>query len=207
MEKKSKMFLDPQQPLHTCTSNTCDGCTVLSNLNCHYNLRQLLQFLSMAFPPFIIGGYGIYSYKPVLLFIWVGIILFYFGVVEIRVMCSHCPHYAEPNLKSLKCWANYGSPKLWKYRPGPMSFIEKFIFLIGMVVVFACPLPIIILSELWLLLIIYILTTTAFFFTLNTFLCTQCINFACPFNRVKDPVRNEFFKLNPQIKKAWGKNL
>ena len=206
MEKKSKMFLDPQQPLHTCTSKDCECCTVLGNLNCHYNLKQLLQFLSIAFPSFVTGGFGIYSYKPLLLFIWVGIIFLYFGFVEIRVMCSHCPHYAEPNLKSLKCWANYGSPKLWKYRPGPMSFIEKFVFLSGMAAVFVYPLPIIILSDLWYLLIIYILTTTAFFFTLNSFLCTQCINFACPFNRVKGPVRNEFFKLNPQIKKAWEKN-
>jgi hypothetical protein len=46
-----------------------------------------------------------------------------FGLLEIRVMCSHCPHYAEAG-RLLKCWANYGSPKLWAYRPGPMCRME-----------------------------------------------------------------------------------
>ncbi len=31
----------------------------------------------------------------------------------------------------LKGWANYGMPKLWKYRPGPMTFWEKVIFCTG----------------------------------------------------------------------------
>ena len=44
----------------------------------------------------------------------------FFGFIETRVLCSHCPHYAEEGA-SLRCWANYGSPKLFKYRPGPMS--------------------------------------------------------------------------------------
>ncbi|GAJ20475.1 unnamed protein product, partial [marine sediment metagenome] len=30
----------------------------------------------------------------------------------------------ELEINTLKCWANYGSPKLWKYRPGPMSLNE-----------------------------------------------------------------------------------
>jgi hypothetical protein len=38
---------------------------------------------------------------------WLILIIGYFGFVEIRVMRSHCPHYAEEG-GSLKCWANYG---------------------------------------------------------------------------------------------------
>ena len=37
---------------------------------------------------------------------------------------------AETGTKTLKCWANYGSPKLWKYRPGPMSLAEKTVFIL-----------------------------------------------------------------------------
>jgi hypothetical protein len=74
-----------------------------------------------------------------LLIPWLTMIIGYFGFIEIRVMCSHCPHYAESD-SSLKCWANYGSPKIWKYRPEPMSFIEKAIFLGGFAIIWGYPL-------------------------------------------------------------------
>ncbi|MDA3917214.1 MAG: hypothetical protein PF690_09600 [Deltaproteobacteria bacterium] len=43
--------------------------------------------------------------------------------------------------------------------------------------------------------------------TLSTFLCSQCMNFACPMNRVKDEVRRDFLKRNPIIAKAWTKDI
>ena len=70
--------------------------------------------------------------------LWIGIIVLYFGGVEIRVMCSHCPHYAENGL-TLSCWANHGMPKLWKFKPGPMSFLEKVVFLGGFAAVWGYP--------------------------------------------------------------------
>jgi hypothetical protein len=127
----------------------------------------------------------------------------YFGFIEIRVMCSHCPHYAEPG-SSLKCWANYGSPKIWKYRPGPMTLIEKIVFLGGFIVVWGYPLFFLIPGHQWFLLIVYVLTVAAFFMTLKTFLCSQCINFSCPMNTVQDEVRRLFFERNPEVAKAWG---
>jgi hypothetical protein len=33
--------------------------------------------------------------------------------------------------------------------------------------------------------------------------CTDCINFSCPLNRVSKSVRNEFIKRNIIIKRAW----
>jgi hypothetical protein len=134
------------------------------------------------------------------------IIIGYFGFIEIRVMCSHCPHYAE-NGSSLKCWANYGAPKIWKYRPGPMTFWEKVIFFSGFALVWGYPLFFLILDLQIFLLIVYILTTAGFFMTLSTFLCSQCMNFACPMNRVKDEVRRDFLKRNPIIAKAWTKDI
>ena len=41
--------------------------------------------------------------------------------------------------------------------------------------------------------------------TLVNFFCAQCMNFACPLNRVEAGRRNEYFKQNPMVGKAWGK--
>jgi len=121
-------------------------------------------------------------------------------------MCSHCPHYAEPKLKSLKCWANYGSYKFWKYKPGPMSKMEKIVFLTGMATVFIFPLFFLFSTKEIFLLLLYLLTLGSFFTTLKNFLCTQCMNFACPLNAVPEETRNKFFKKNPIVAEAWGKN-
>jgi len=126
----------------------------------------------------------------------------FFGFVEIRVMCSHCPHYAEEG-SSLKCWANHGSPKLWKYRPGPMSTAENIVFFGGIVAVWGYPLPFFFVGGLWFLLGLYILLSAGFFVTLKMFLCSQCMNFACPLNGVPEPVRNRFFDRNPLVADAW----
>jgi hypothetical protein len=121
-------FLDLNEPLITCAFANCQTCVLKSQLHCHFNLWGLLRFLGVAFPPFILAGMGIMHFNAWLLIPWVAFALSYFGLIEIMVMCSHCPHYAQPEIKSLKCWANYGSPKLWRYNPGPMSSSEKFIY-------------------------------------------------------------------------------
>ena len=129
-------FLDPTRPIATCTSTTCEGCPAGQLVHCHFRRRDLAHFLSMVLPAFVTGGAGIARAGWVWLVPWAAIAVGYFGFLEIRVMCSHCPHYAEPSA-SLKCWANYGSPKLWAYRAGPMSHAERFWFAAGMVAVLA----------------------------------------------------------------------
>ncbi|QUI24704.1 hypothetical protein HZI73_21435 [Vallitalea pronyensis] len=203
----SQMFLDPKTPLHTCRENSCKGCHVSDNISCHFNVKQLLHFLSIAFPIFLLGGFKLYGYDWKFLILWIGIIIAYFGFVEIRTMCSHCPHYAEPTTKKLKCWANYSSPKLWKYNPGPMSKAEKIVFLAGMATVFLYPVPFLIVLKDWFFLLLYLVLTTSFFYTLHMFLCSRCMNFACPFNNVPEETRHEFFKKNPTVAKAWGKDI
>ena len=120
-------------------------------------------------------------------------------------MCSHCPHYAEEG-SSLRCWANYGSPKIWKYRPGPMSPVEKVVFIAGLVVVFGYPLVYFIASGAWYLMVLCFLLTAGFYVTLKRSFCSKCMNFACPLNAVPDPVRQEFWELNPVVGRAWGIN-
>ena len=198
------MFLDSQKPIATCESDSCDDCAINSNLHCHFSLKDWIHFLFIAFPPFLLGGAGIYYMNGWLLIPWTIFVVAFFGFIEIRVMCSHCPHYAE-SLTSLKCWANYGSPKLWKYRPGPMTILEKTIFFGGFTIVWGYPLLFLISSMQLFLLIVYILTTGGFFVTLKTFLCSQCMNFACPLNSIGENTREQFFNRNPSIAEAWGK--
>jgi hypothetical protein len=119
-------------------------------------------------------------------------------------MCSHCPHYAEPG-KSLQCWANYGSPRLWKYRPGPMTGTEKFVFEAGLLLIFGYPLAFLLMGLQWFLLAIYLLTTVSFYVTLRHSFCSQCMNFACPLNLTNDQVRAAFFERNPIVARAWGR--
>jgi hypothetical protein len=199
------MFLNPEKPIATCSSSSCDHCPVDSVIHCHFTLKDLVHFLLIAFPPFLLGGAGIYHVSGLLLIPWLLFVIAFFGFIEIRVMCSHCPHYAESE-KSLKCWANYGSLKLWKYRPGPMNVIEKVVFFGGFAIAWGYPALFLIFSLQIFLLIVYLITTTGFFMTLKLFLCSQCMNFACPLNCVSDENRDKFFDRNPSVAKAWSKS-
>ena len=102
------LFLDSKKPLCTCNEKDCDLCEVKGRINCHFNIRQLIVFFCFAILPFLIGGIGIWYFNPVFLIPWVVMILSYFMFVEIRVMCSHCPHYAG----QIMVYQNYGNTDL-----------------------------------------------------------------------------------------------
>jgi hypothetical protein len=195
-------FLDPSLPIATCQASTCAGCHVSDSIQCHFRSEDLVHFYLICIPCFLVGGAGILGVGLVPLLVWIGIIVAFFGFIEIRVMCSHCPHYAEEG-SSLRCWANYGSPKLWKYRPGPMSTGENVVFFAGLAAVWGFPLGFFAASGSWFLLALYVLLTAAFFMTLKRFLCSRCMNFACPLNGVPEPVRMAFRERNPRIAEAW----
>jgi hypothetical protein len=199
----SSFFLDPRRPLSTCSSANCQGCPVQDRLQCHFGEKDLTEFLMIAFPPFIIAGIGIARVNPWLLIPWIVLVLGYFGFVEIRVMCSHCPHYAEPGTKSLQCWANYGSPKLWKYRPGPMSVGENAVFFTGLALIATYPLVFLLVAAQWLLLGLFVTLVGVMGAVMRARMCSRCMNFACPLNIVDEKVRAEFFKRNPVVGKAW----
>jgi len=127
-------FLDPKKPISTCISTTCEQCEIADTLHCHFSARDLARFLLNWLPPFFLGGAGIAHVGWLWLALWAITAFGFFGLLEIRALCSHCPHYAEP-LPTLRCWANYGSPKLWKYRPGPMSQADRIEFAGGFAVV------------------------------------------------------------------------
>ncbi|MFH2011240.1 MAG: hypothetical protein ABIJ37_00825 [Pseudomonadota bacterium] len=198
------IFLNPKKPLVTCKSDSCDDCAIDDKLQCHFGLKDLIHFLFISLPPFLLGGAGIYHVAGWLLIPWIIFVVAFFVFIEISVMCSHCPHYAESG-KTLKCWANYGAPKLWKYSPGPMTLPEKITFFIGFAIVWGYPLLFLTTSKQLGLLILYLMTTIGFFMTLINFMCSKCMNFACPLNRVDEKIRSQFFNKNPSIAEAWEK--
>ena len=198
-------FPDPAKPIAACAASDCDGCEVADSIHCHFRPMDLAHFFAVSVPAFLVGGAGVLAQGFTALLVWVAVIIAYFGFIEIRVMCSHCPHYAEET-SALGCWANHGSPKIWKYRPGPMSLAENIVFFAGLVLVFAYPVFFLVMQELWFLLVLYILTSVAFFLTLKMFLCSQCMNFACPLNGVPESTRLSFFTCNPGVADAWNRD-
>jgi len=190
------MFLDPDKPLSTCKATTCKGCPVADILVCHFNGKQLSFFISLALPLFLGAGYAIFLFNPLLLIPWLLFIVSYFGLIEIRVMCSHCPHNEEEELQTLKYWANYGSPKLWKYRPGPMSVFEKFIFIAGLLVILLPPAVFLLLQQRFVLTAAYMILLIVWKILLRLGFCRRCINFVCPFNVVDQDTREIFREKN-----------
>lgn len=201
------MFLESDKLLYTCNAENCHDCELSDKLVCHYNIKQLFGFLLIVVPSFIIAGIIIFKFNPFLLVPWIVFFLSYFGFIEIRVMCSHCPHYAESEIKTLKCWANYGSPKLWKYRPSPMSLNEKIIFYLGFTIILIYPITFFILENSYIFLGLYFVFIVLSKLALNKYYCTHCINFACPLNNVNEEIRNKFFSKNPVVNEAWKKYI
>jgi hypothetical protein len=167
-------------------------------------MKELIHFLLIALPPFLLGGEGIVYVSGWWLIPWLLIAIGFFGFIEIRVMCSHCPHYGEPG-NTLKCWANYGSPKLWAFRPGPMTILEKIIFFSGLVIIWGYPVPFLMTSGRLFWLLVYLLTTGGFFMTMRAVMCARCMNFACPLNTVNHENRKQFFNNNPSLAEGWSR--
>jgi hypothetical protein len=199
----NRLFLDPRKPLATCSVESCRECPLSGCLECHFNGRQLARFFLFAVPPFLLGGAGIARMNAWLLLPWIAVCLGYFLLVEIRVMCSHCPHYAEPGTRSLQCWANYGAPKLWAYRPGPMSRAETAVFYGGLIVVAAYPAAFLLAGAQWLMLALFTASVAGMGTLMALTMCARCMNFACPLNRIDRRTRALFFARNPVVARAW----
>jgi hypothetical protein len=191
-----------------CTAQSiaaCKGCTLTGRLMCRYEARDTVHFF-MLFLPFLFAsiagvirsGYGWW------LLGWLAYALFFFFVWEGRVLCSHCPYWAEEG-RMLRCHANYGVIKLWKYHPGPMSRSEQAQFLIGALLLVVFPLVFLVAGREYLLAAIGLVSATSFAYLLWRNVCTRCINFSCPLNAVEAATREAFFARNPVIAEAWDR--
>jgi hypothetical protein len=87
-------FLDPDRPIQTCDRTGCDGCGLRGKLVCHFSGKQLASFLLVCLPVLISGVLVLARISLFAAVGWLACFPLYFGLIEIRAMCSHCPHYA-----------------------------------------------------------------------------------------------------------------
>ncbi|MDF1539213.1 MAG: hypothetical protein P1Q69_09965 [Candidatus Thorarchaeota archaeon] len=124
--------------------------------------------------------------------------LFFAGGLEWYVLCRHCPCYEHSGLehgneKRFYCLANWGSPKLFKYDPTPVSRFGQAVFLIWGIG-FAFLFPVIYLFDRFEWLFVFVLVVGSFLMTLRHFHCSTCPNFGCPLNSVPKEKREEFLE-------------
>jgi len=196
-------------PFGICTWQDVSGCTdcpIGDTLNCRFNWGDLLYFLAGFLPPAIAviagmirGGLG---WQAVALVGWVGYMLFFFFVWEARVLCSHCPYWAEDG-RVLHCLANYGVIKMWRYHPEPMSTSEKAQFLVGVGIMVLYPFPFLIVGGQYILALIALAGLVNLGFSLKKHVCMRCVNFSCPANGVPKEIVEAYLKRNPVMRQAW----
>ena len=181
----------------------CQGCQASGKLMCRLDKKDMVSFLMIILPfgvtsisGMIRAGYGWF------LFLWLAYSLFFFFVWEARVLCRHCPYWAEAG-SVLHCHANYGVIKIWKYQPGPMSKAERFQFALGAMLWVAFPFPFLLLGQEYLLALIGMSAAMSGAFLLRRFVCSRCINFSCPMNTVPKQLVDAYLGRNPQIRAAW----
>ncbi|MBN2006573.1 MAG: hypothetical protein JXA21_24690 [Anaerolineae bacterium] len=181
----------------------CQECAIEGRLMCHYDARDTLNFLMVILPPLapiIIGvfqaGYAWY------LLPWLGYWLIFFFGWEARVLCSHCPMWAEEG-RVLRCHANYGVIKFWKYRPGPMSRSEQVQFMIGALIWMCYPIVLAALGGEYLWAGAGLIAAIGSVYNLRKISCRRCIHFSCPLNTVPKSVRDHYIRRNPAIRAAW----
>jgi len=183
----------------------CSDCKIKEELKCRFNQKDLFFFMGSAFIfmiPAVIGvilsSYGWW------LIGWFAFWFIFFEFWEIRILCSHCPFYAE-DVKTIHCIANYGSVKLWKYHPEPMNKSEKIQLMIGFLIFGGYPLLFMMIGGQWVWFIISLAAVGFFFFRLIITTCNKCVNFSCPLNRVPKNLVDEYLKQNPAMREDWEK--
>lgn len=215
----------PEHP-RTCTGDTgdCDGCTLDDALNCRFEREKLIGFLAMILPFVTASVLGLYIVGTIMrtqifLAAYAAFFAAFFILIEPRILCRHCPHYArEGNI--IRCHANYGLPRIWRYDPRPLNGLEKAGVLAGFGVFGLYPIAV----EgygIWTLFIamgfvnppggLLLMGVTLFntvsaialLVLLRRHYCARCVNFGCPLNNTSPDLRSAYHARNPDIKRLW----
>jgi len=187
----------------------CKECDLHEKLFCRPKSKYILYFGLPALSGMIPAGIGLFiSNFELLLKIlifggWIGYLAFFFFVWESRMVCNHCPYFANDEQRTLHCPIDKGKLKTSKYDPGPTTISEKIQFMIGLLIFMGYPLLFLALAGQILLFFITLAGMFTWIIVIQLKVCTDCVNFACILNRVPKSVRLQFFEKNPIIKKAW----
>lgn len=190
----------------------CGDCKLDEQIFCRPKLKYMIYFalpLMIGLVPVILGVlFSNFNIIIKLFFFisWFAYAMFFFSVWESHMICNYCPYYANDAQKTLHCPIDKGKLKTGKYQPGPLSMSEKIQFILGASILFMYPIPFLIIGGLLLPLTFLIIGIITWIIVIQLKVCNACVNFACPLNRVKKEIRDEFFQLNPIIKEAWIKS-
>lgn len=196
-------------PLRPCTwkpITECEDCSLREDLMCRFESRDLVHFLMLLLPfaVTVIAG-TIRARYGMLLFWWLAYSIFFFFVWEARVLCRHCPMWAEES-RVLHCHANSGVVEIWKYEPGPMSKSEQVQFLLGGLIWFAFPFVFLLIGREYLLIFIGLASAVSGIYSLWRSVCSRCINFSCPLNNLRKEYVDAYLRRNPAIRAAWERS-
>ncbi|MBN1614653.1 MAG: hypothetical protein JW950_09335 [Deltaproteobacteria bacterium] len=194
---------NPSLPCAWRSPSECKDCPAEGILMCRFDPKDLATFFITILPYGIavIAGTILAGYDRYLL-LWLAYSIFFFFVWEARVLCSHCPYWAEEG-RILRCHANFGVVKLWRYRPGPMGRSEKVQFVTGALLWIGFPFVFLLLGREYLLSSIGAAAALSAALGLRNRACSRCINFSCPMNTVPKLMVDAYLKRNPDIRAAW----
>ncbi|MBN1375753.1 MAG: hypothetical protein JXA01_06335 [Dehalococcoidia bacterium] len=205
----------------------CADCNLNSRLGCRYSRRDFWSFTLNQVPFFVMALVclvltALISGQWWALIIYLVIVLAFFGAgIETRILCCHCPYWANGATR-LNCWAYPNTPKFWKYRPGPMNKAEKALLICFFLIILLLPVVTMIYG-IWLVIVLSIqpqqlilfsaiaiaagttLTGLQFFYIMQHYFCSKCVNFSCPLNRVSGDIVRAYLGKNPVMKDAWQK--
>jgi hypothetical protein len=199
--------MNEDNPHGICTwgdETDCEGCGLDARLDCRFESGRIAVFATIALPVMasatvgmVFTGFITGSWAAQ--FAYLVFVVSFFTVVEAFLLCRHCPYYARSEA-TIRCHANYGLPKLWKYNPGPLSHLER----VGLLSCFGFfglfPVAVEVGGLIYLrssgsalgstaLLLLCVTAATlslavAFFYLLRRLFCPRCVNFSCPLNGV-----------------------
>lgn len=219
MNEEDSFNIDKRNPYNICIWKDvfeCEDCSIKGELQCHEDKIYSIWFGTswlFSFIPTLLGiilGYSSGSLNLLFFIIalggWIVYIAIFFILWEPRILCSHCPYYAEGDTKILHCYANHGFPKTSSFNPAPLTRLEKIQFIAGLIIFVGYPIPFIIIGRQYFLLGISLIGIISWFLVLQLKICPDCVNFSCPLNRVSKNIVDIFLKRNPVMKEAWGKS-
>jgi len=218
-----------QEKMMACTfrdEHECEGCNLNNNLGCRYSKRDFWFFTLSQIPVTVMAVFSL-VFMGLLAGLWWALVVYIIGALvffglglETRILCSHCPYWTNDG-KLLNCWAYPNTYKFWRYRPGPMNKLEKFLLILFFA--FFAFFPVIMTTYgIWLIAamptlfnlftLLGIIGITAgtllagmqFLYILQFHFCSRCINFSCPFNRVPVDKIRAYLEKNAVMKKAYA---
>lgn len=194
----------------------CQSCWIKGKLMCSFSIKDTLFFVIPVFGAWIgmiigvIASYKLNNLTAGHLLAFFGGYIFYlfvfFQIWENKILCSHCPYYVFEDEMYVKCYANYGIHKAWKYNPAPMTKSEQLQFLLGIFIFVGYPLVFLIMGKSYLHLVITMAFDIIWLVSMYFLRCSKCPNFSCPLNNVPKNVVDDYLRQNDVMRDAWERS-